>query len=133
MTTKLLRQITGFILAPLLLTGTLLVAGNSAAAQQRFQRRIVVVRPFRPYDPYRGPYGRTYGYYRQYVFSNSEDAYSQGYKDGMETGEKDGRKGNSYDPERSHYFHDSGFGNFAEAYREGFTSGYRDGFGRRVS
>jgi hypothetical protein len=28
----------------------------------------------------------------------------------MKTGDKDGRKGKSYDPERSHYFHDAGFG-----------------------
>ena len=35
----------------------------------------------------------------------------------------------SYDPARSHYFHDAGFGNFAEAFRSGFSNGYRDGYG----
>ena len=40
-----------------------------------------------------------YTFYRQYVFSNSEGAYSRGYKDGIKTGESDGRKSKSYDPE----------------------------------
>ena len=34
----------------------------------------------------------------------------------------------SFDPERSHFFQDAGFGNFAEAYREGFMEGYNAGF-----
>src|SRR4029453_16793602 len=89
--------------------------------------RVIIVRP---YSPFRHPFERynRYDSYRQYVFNNSEKAYSQGYKDGRKTGESDGRKSKSYDPERSHYYHDAGFGNFAEVYRSGFVSGYRDGF-----
>ena len=137
MNTRLMRQIIGLILAALLLTSIILLAGTTAAAQTRYPRRVVIVRPVRPfhtfgrsYDPFWDPYGRfdRYNYYRQYVFNNSEKAYSQGYKDGLKTGESDGRKAKSYDPERSHYYHDSGFGNFAEAYREGFASGYRVGY-----
>ncbi len=62
------------------------------------------------------------------MFSNGQSAYYQGYKDGSKTGREDGRKARTYDPERSHYFHDAGFGNFAEAYRDGFFSGYRDAY-----
>jgi hypothetical protein len=87
------------------------------------------VRPFRPYDPFRVN-RLDYYRYRQYVFDNSYEAYRQGYDDGLKTGRSDGNKNKSYDPERSHYFKDSGFGNFAEAYRSGFTDGYRAGYGR---
>jgi len=66
--------------------------------------------------------------YRQYVFSNGDDAVSQGYKDGFKTGKDDGKKNKSYDPQRSHYYHDSGFGNFAEVYRSGFSRGYQEGY-----
>jgi hypothetical protein len=137
MNTRLVRKIIGLILTALLLTAIVMLAGTTAAAQTRAQRRVVIVRPIRPfhsfgrrYDPFWDPYGRfdRYNYYRQYVFSNSEKAYSQGYKDGLKTGESDGRKSKSYDPERSHYYHDSGFGNFAEAYRSGFSAGYSAGF-----
>ena len=34
----------------------------------------------------------------------------------------------SYNPERSHYYHDAGFGYFAEAYREGFVRGDAEGY-----
>ncbi len=30
-------------------------------------------------------------------------------------------------PDRSHYFHDAGFGNYAEAYRRSFSLGYQNG------
>jgi hypothetical protein len=135
MNTKLLRKIIGLILAALLLTGIILLAGTTAAAQTRIQRRVVVVQPISPffgrrYDPFWDPYGRfgRYNYYRQYVFSNSDKAYRQGYKDGLKTGESDGKKSKSFDPQRSHYYQDSGFGNFGEAYRSGFATGYRDGY-----
>ena len=55
-------------------------------------------------------------------------ADSRGYEDGLKTGEADARHGRSYDPERSHYFRNAGFGNFASAYREGFERGYSAGF-----
>jgi hypothetical protein len=95
---------------------------------------VIIVRPYRPFRPfgYRygwyGPYGY-YNQYSQYVFGSAESADNQGYRDGFKTGSEDGRKHKSYDPERSHYFHDAGFGNYAEAFREGFSRGYRDGYG----
>lgn len=147
---NLLRRVGGFVLAALLLSGIAITSGTTAEAQRRSHGRIqgrsggrvVVVRPVRPlHRPFRSfrnfglygnPYGYPYGYYdtrySQYVFSNSEAAVSQGYKDGLKTGSNDARRRQSYKPERSHYFHDAGFGNYAEAYREGFSNGYGDGF-----
>jgi hypothetical protein len=130
MNTRLVRRIIGLILAALLLTGIVILSGTTAAAQGRLQRRVIVVRPIRsfgPFRPYGYPYGR-YNYYSQYVFSSGVAAENQGYHDGLKTGSSDARRGQSYNPERSHYFQDAGFGNFAEAYREGFSRGYRDGF-----
>ena len=75
-----------------------------------------------------GYYGYPYGYYSQYVFGDSEAAAAQGHEDGLKTGSNDARRGQSNDPERSHYFKDSGFGNFAQDYREGFLRGYEAGF-----
>ena len=127
---KYLRKLGGFILAALLLPGvvTLFSSVNAQA-----QRRVVVVRTYRPfYGPwgYRDPFWRynRYNYYSQYVFSSSERAFNQGYHDGLKTGEGDMHHRRSYDPERSHYFQEAGFGNFAEAYRNGFARGYADGF-----
>jgi hypothetical protein len=136
MNTRLLRKIIVLFLTALLLMGIVLFAGTTAAAQRGIQRRVVVVRPVRPispfgrsYDPFWDRYDRfgRRSYYNQYVFS-SEKAYNEGYKEGAQTGEKDARKGQSYDPERSHYYQEAGFGNYAEAYRNGFSTGYRDGF-----
>ena len=128
---NLLRKIFGFTLAALLLTGAALTTGSTVQAQGR-RGRVVVVRPvrpfFHPFYPYGYPYPYSYGYYGQYVFSTAEAADSQGYHDGLKTGSDDARKNQSYNPERSHYFRDSGYGNFADAYRDGFTRGYRDGF-----
>ena len=130
---KYLRRIGGFILAALLAPGAVALLSSTTAEAQR---RVVIVRPIRPFGfGFRGYWGSPYyhnyyynNYYSEYVFSNPESASNQGYHDGYETGAKDARKGESYNPERSHYFHDSGFGNFAEAYREGFIRGYHDGF-----
>jgi hypothetical protein len=130
-----LRKVWGFVLGALLVSGALMLSGTPASAQGRFHRRVIVVRPYRPYWGYRHfgyPYGYPYGsYYSQYVFGNGESAFNQGYHDGLKTGSDDGRKAKSYDPERSHYFHDAGFGNFAGAYREGFSQGYSAGYRER--
>lgn len=129
MNKKHLRRIVGFILTAILLLGTFVVETTTAAAQRR-GRRVVIVRPF-PRDPFR--FNRLdYYRYRQYVFDNGDEAYREGYDAGLNTGRSDGKKNKSYDPERSHYFKDSGFGNFADAYRSGFTNGYRDGYGNRI-
>ena len=59
---------------------------------------------------------------------DGELAVNQGYNQGFKTGKDDGKKAKSFDPQRSHFYHDSGFGNFAEVYRSGFSRGYQDGF-----
>lgn len=131
---RLLRRIGGFVLAALLLSGVAVMSGTTAQAQRRgrggFGGRVRVVRPVRPF--FRGyglAYGYPYGYYNQFVFSSSQAADNQGYKDGLKTGSSDARRGQSNDPEKSHYFQNAGFGNFGEDYREGFLRGYSEGFG----
>ena len=143
---KYLKRIGGFILAALMLSGIAFVSASTAEAQTR--RRVVIVRPYpyriyRPfgfgyrsrwndpfgynrwgYDPW-SPYG---SYYRQYVFRDSEAAVTRAYKDGFKTGKADGKKAKSFNPQRSHYYHDAGFGNFAEVYRSGFSRGYQEGY-----
>src|SRR6266542_3245891 len=146
---KYLRRVGGFILATLMLSGIAFVSSSTVQAQGR--RRVVIVRryPYRVYRPfgfgYRSRWDYPYGYdpwgydpwspygsyYRQYVFRDSESAVNQGYKDGFKTGKDDGKKSKSFSPQRSHYYHDAGFGNFAEAYRAGFSRGYQEGY--RVS
>ena len=132
-----LRRAWGFILAAVLLPGIVFLSGTTAQARGRWHGgRTVVIAPRIGGGPYRpGWYGygwRGYPYarygYSEFVFPNSAAAESQGYHDGRETGSEDARKGKSYDPERSHFYQDAGFGNFAEAYRDGFLSGYGNGF-----
>jgi len=142
---KYLRRIGGLFLATLMLTGIAFMCSSDVQAQGR---RRVIVRPnrhriHRPFGfGYRSRWGYPYGYdrwgydpwspygsrYRQYVFDNSDKAVNQGYKDGFKTGKDDGKKAKSNNPERSHYYRDSGFGNFAEVYRSGFSRGYQDGY-----
>jgi len=136
---KYLRRIGGLILTAVLLTGVAFVSPSDVQAQGR--RRVIIVRPIRPfgfrhywgypygwgYGPY-GPWGPYGSYYGRYVFDNSEEALNQAYTDGYKTGRDDGKKAKSYSPERSHYFKESGFGNFAESYRTGFSRGYQDGY-----
>ena len=152
---KYFKRIGGFILAALMLSGMAFVSSSTVQAQGR--RRGVIVRPntyriYRRfdafgydrwgydrwgfdrfgrdrwgnhrYDPW-SPYGSQY---RQYVFRDSEAAVTQAYKDGFKTGKDDGKKAKSFNPQRSHYYHDAGFGNFAEVYRSGFSRGYQEGY-----
>jgi len=139
----LLRGIRNLALGALLVLGVTAFASTTADAQARFRggfrgggfhtrvfigpRVFVGPRFGYPY-PYWYGYPYAYGYYGEYVFGDSVAADSQGYHDGLKTGEEDARHGRNYDPERSHYFKDAGFGNFAEAYREGFDRGYNAGF-----
>jgi hypothetical protein len=137
---KYLRKIGGLALATLMLFGIAFVSSAEAQAQQR--RRVVIVSPYpyRIYRPfgYRNWWGYPYGWgydpwsynfrYNHYVFDDSEEAASQAYKDGFKTGKSDGKKDKSYDPQRSHYFKEAGFGNFAEVYRPNFSRGYQDGY-----
>lgn len=134
----LLRGIGGLVLSSLLVLGVTASSATNANAQRRggFHggSRIVISPGFgfgwgRPY--WRGyPYGYPYRYYSQYVFGDSTAAESQGYHDGLKTGVDDAKHDRSFDPERSHYFKDAGFGNFPEEYREGFERGYSAGLGR---
>ena len=134
---KYLRKIGGLALTALLLLGVAFVSSSETQAQ--FRRRVVIVNPYRGfYGPYgfgyRGwwgyPYGWGYPYYgySHYVFENSEEAADQAYNDGFKTGKDDGKKNKSFDPQRSHYFKEAGFGNFAEVYRGQFSRGYADGY-----
>jgi hypothetical protein len=137
---KYLRKIGGLALTVLMLFGIALFSPGEAQAQHR--RRVVIVSPYpyRIYRPfgfgYRSWWGYPYGwgyypygsYYSHYVFDNSEEAGSQAYNDGYKTGRDDGKKNKSFDPQRSHYFKEAGFGNFAEVYRSNFSRGYQDGY-----
>lgn len=134
-TKHLLRKAGGFAVAALLLAGTFFATGATAQAQGRRGRVVIIpYRVYRPYRPFGWGWGRYYrpfvwdSYYNQYVFDNGEQAIAQGYKDGLKTGRDDGRKHKSYSPERSHYYHDAGFGNFGEVYRAAFSRGYGDGY-----
>jgi len=139
---KYLRKIGGLALTALMLFGIAFVSSTEAQAQRR--RRVVIVRPYpyRIYRPFRFgyrnwsgyPYGYGWGYdpysfrYSHYVFDNSDEAGSQAYNDGFKTGKDDGKKEKSFDPQRSHYFKEAGFGNFAEVYRSSFSRGYDEGY-----
>lgn len=130
-----------------MLLGIGFASTSEAQAQTRQnqvqQRRRVIVRryPYRIYRPwgfgFRNYWGYPYGYdpwssygfrYSHYVFDDSEEAVEQGYKDGFKTGKSDGKKNKSYDPQRSHYHKEAGFGNFAEVYRPAFARGYQEGY-----
>ena len=134
-----MRVILNLILGALLVFGVTAFASTDANAQARFRggfhgggfhTRVFISPRFGGYPYWYGyRYGYPYyGYNGRYVFGDNVGADSQGYHDGLKTGEDDARNGRSYDPERSHYFKDAGFGNFAGAYREGFERGYSDGF-----
>ena len=130
---KHLRRLGGLILSSLLLPGFVaLLASTSAEAQQR---RVLIVPVYRRYyNPWWGY--RRWGYdpyfdysrYGHYIFDNSDKAYSQGYRDGQKTGAGDLKNHRSFDPQRSHYYQEAGFGNFGEVYRSGFVSGYANAF-----
>jgi len=134
---KYLRRIGGIILAVLLLPSVVVL---TSAPSAQAQRRVVIVRPYRPifrryYNPWWGlrpwgydPYSDYYGRYGHYIFRSSESAVDQGYHDGLKTGQGDAKNRRSYDPQRSHYFQEAGFGNFGEVYRQGFVRGYADGY-----
>jgi hypothetical protein len=135
---KYLRRIGGLALTVLMLFGIGFVSSSEVQAQRR-HRRVVIVRPYRPFGwGHRGWWGYPYGWgydpwgyemrYRRYVFDNSDEAMNQAYKDGFKTGKDDGKKDKSYDPQRSHYFKEAGFGNFAEVYRSSFSRGYEEGY-----
>jgi hypothetical protein len=127
---RYLKRIGGLILAILMLSGVAFISPSTAEARTR---RVIVVRSYPGfYRPYRSFWGRPYGYYpyyySQYVFSSTDSAVNHGYDQGFKTGKDDGKKAKSFDPERSHYFQEAGFGNFGEVYRAGFSRGYREGY-----
>ena len=136
---NLRSTIGGFLLAISLVFGVALISSTTVDAQGRgfhggggfhggFHSRVFIGPRFR-FGYYGYPYYYPYAYpYGQYVFGDSEGADAQGYHDGLKTGTNDARRGQSFDPERSHYFKDAGFGNFAGSYREGFERGYNDGY-----
>lgn len=139
---KYLRRIGGLALTALMFLGIAFVSSTEVQAQQkrRAGRRIVIVRPiYRPFGwGYRNYWGYPYGWgydpwgynfrYSHYVFDDSEEATRQAHKDGFKTGKDDGKKDKSYNPQRSHYFKEAGFGNFGEVYRSAFSRGYEEGY-----
>ena len=132
-----LHRIAGFILMVLLIPGVAFLSASTAQAQRR---GVVVVRPFPRFHSFHGGFGwypypypypyPYYGYYgyNNYVFGSSDSANDQGYRDGLKTGLNDEHRHQSYNPERSHYFRDAGFGNYAGEYRDGFLRGYESGY-----
>lgn len=128
---KCFRKFGGLVLTALLLPGIVVALSSATASAQR--RVIIVRRPiYRPFWGYRrwnyDPYFDYYSRYGHYVFNNSEKAARQGYDDGLKTGEGDAKHRRTYDPQRSHYYQEAGFGNFGEVYRSGFLRGYDNGF-----
>lgn len=118
----------------LILPGVVALFSSTTAQAQR--RVIVVRRPYyRFYNPWWGyrswgynPYFDYYSRYGHYIFNNSESAFNQGYSDGLKTGRNDAKDRKSYNPERSHFYQEAGYGNFGEVFRSGFLRGYADGF-----
>ena len=133
---KYLRKFGALILTLLVLPGVVALLSSTTVEAQRRGRVIIVRSIYRPFSPwgwgYRGwgysPYFDYYSRYGHYVFNNSEKAARQGYDDGLKTGEGDARNCRTYDPQRSHYYQEAGFGNFGEVYRSGFLRGYDNGF-----
>jgi hypothetical protein len=126
-----LRKVGGSILTAILLSGIAAFSIDTAQAQRRIPQRVIIVRPYRFHRPWGwgyNPYRYDSFRYNQYVFDNGDKAANEGYKDGYKTGRDDGKKSKSFNPERSHSFHDAGFGNCAEVYRSSFSRGYRDGY-----
>ena len=131
---KCLRKLGSLVLTLLVLPGVVALFSSTTAQAQR--RVIIVRRPYyRLYNPWWGyrswgynPYFDYYSRYGHYVFNNSEAAYNQGYEDGMKTGRNDEKDRKSFNPERSHYYQEAGYGNFGEPYRSGFLRGYSDGY-----
>ena len=130
---KYLRKLGSLFLTLLVLPGVVALFSSTTAEAQR--RVIIVRRPYyRLYNPwgYRSwdynPYFDYYSRYGHYVFNSSETAFNQGYEDGMKTGRNDEKDRKSFNPERSHYYQEAGYGNFGEPYRAGFLRGYSDGY-----
>ena len=124
---RYLKRIGGLILAVLMLSGVAFISPSPAVAQYR--RRVVIVRS---YPRFYRPFGyRPYGYpyrYSEFVFSSTDSAANHGYEQAFKTGRDDGKKAKSFDPDRSHYFQEAGFGNFGEVYRAAFSRGYQEGY-----
>jgi hypothetical protein len=130
-----LRRFGGLLLAAVMLPGMVLLSGATAQARGfRGGGRVVIAPRIGVGRGWYGPRWGWYGapYYRygysEFVFANTAAAQSQGYHDGLKTGSDDAKDRKSFNPERSHFFQDAGFGNFAEAYRQGFLNGYNAGF-----
>ena len=134
---KYLRKLGSLLLTLLVLPGAVALFSSTTANAQRRHRVIIVRRPVygRFYNPWWGfgpwsynPYNDYYSRYGHYVFNSSDSAFNQGYEDGSKTGRKDSKDDKTYNPQRSHYYQEAGYGNFGEVYRSGFLKGYSDGY-----
>ncbi|HMH43085.1 MAG TPA: hypothetical protein VK557_06355 [Pyrinomonadaceae bacterium] len=128
---KYLRKLGSLILTLLVLPGVVALFSSSTA---QAQRRVIIVRGpvYRPWFGYRpwgyDPYFDYYSRYGHYVFNNSDAAFNQGYEDGTKTGSHDAKDNKTFNPQRSHYYQEAGYGNFGEVYRSGFLKGYGEAF-----
>ncbi|HYX31435.1 MAG TPA: hypothetical protein VE863_23080 [Pyrinomonadaceae bacterium] len=131
---KYLRKFGSLIFSLLLLPGVVALFSSTTA---QAQRRVIIVPRYRYYNPWWGyrswawgynPYFDYYSRYGHYVFGSSDAAYNQGFADGSKTGRNDAKDRKTYNPERSHYYQEAGYGTFGEVYRSGFLRGYADGY-----
>jgi hypothetical protein len=131
---KYLRKLGSLVLTLLILPGVVALFSSTTAEAQR---RVIIVPRYRVYRPWWGyrswgwgnsPYFDYYSRYGHYVFDNSDTAFNQGFEDGSKTGGNDGKGHKTYNPQRSHYYQEAGFGNFGEVYRSGFLKGYDRGY-----
>ena len=130
---KYLRKLGSLVLTLLVLPGVVALFSSTTAEAQR---RVIIVPRYRVYRPWGfrpwgwgyDPYFDYYSRYGHYIFNDSEAAYNQGYEDGLKTGRNDAKDNKSYNPQRSHYYQEAGFGNFGEPFRSGFLRGYADGY-----
>ena len=131
---KYLRKLGSLVLTLLILPGVVALFSSTTAEAQR---RVIIVPRYRVYRPWWGyrswgwgnsPYFDYYSRYGHYVFDSSDAAFNQGFEDGSKTGRNDGKDRKTYNPQRSHYYQEAGFGNFGEVYRSGFLKGYDQGY-----
>ena len=132
---KYLRKLGSLVLTLLILPGVVALFSSTTAQAQR--RRVIIVPRYRVYRPWWGyrssgwgnsPYFDYYSRYGHYVFNSSDAAFNQGHEDGVRTGSHDAKDRKTFNPQRSHYYQEAGYGNFGEVYRSGFLRGYSDGF-----
>ncbi len=115
------------------------VSSTAVQAQWWPQNRDRVYRRDRDRDYRRDDDWR---YRRGGQYGNIQQAFNQGYQDGIYTGSRDAQRRQSYNPQRSHFYRNGHGDNdysrrqarnnyqYQQAYRQGFVRGYDEGFRR---